>query len=52
MSPREGAIILADMIGMSCPKEKIVPMSILRWLGQLYGSEGSFGEVHVLWCRQ
>jgi hypothetical protein len=52
MSPSEGAIILADMIGMSWPKEKIVPISILRRLDQLYGSEGSLGEIHVLWCCQ
>nr|GFD61028.1 hypothetical protein [Tanacetum cinerariifolium] len=35
MSPRAAAIMLADMIGMSWPNEKIVPMMILRYDGQL-----------------
>ena len=48
MSPRAAAIMLADMIGMSCPKEKMIPMIILRCVGQLYGFAGSLLDAHVL----
>jgi hypothetical protein len=50
MSPNAAAIILALMIGMSWPKENIVPMMVLRCDGQLYGSAGSLLDDHVLCC--
>lgn len=49
MSPNAAAIMLALMIGMSWPKENIVPMMILRCDGQLYGSAGSLSDSHVLY---
>jgi hypothetical protein len=47
MSGKEGAIMLADMMGMSCPKEKIVPMRILRLEWKLYGFLAEVGDDHV-----
>jgi hypothetical protein len=47
MAGSDGAIILADMMGISWPKENIVPMMNLREGCQLYGSEGSVGDAHV-----
>jgi hypothetical protein len=35
MSPKAAAIILADMMGISCPKEKMTPIVTLRCEGQL-----------------
>lgn len=52
MSPKAAAIMLADMMGISWPKEKIMPMVILRCEGQLYGSAGSVADAQVLWLRQ
>jgi hypothetical protein len=48
MSPNAAAIMLALIMGMSWPKENIVPMIILRYDGQLYGSAGSLFDDHVL----
>jgi hypothetical protein len=40
--------MLADMMGISWPKEKMVPMKYLRDVGQLYGSAESEELVHVV----
>jgi hypothetical protein len=48
MSPKAEAIMLADMIGINCPKENMVPIMNLRRGGQLCGSAGSVEDAHVL----
>ena len=47
MMPNAGAIKLADMYAMSCPRDVTTPMLNLCSTVQLYGSCGSFGPFHV-----